>query len=82
MSVSSGDGHASGAFANQVGTRCYPSTLRLQGAHPNFAPRLLKGCYKGLDRIEGNWKLKGKIKENGGPLRMMISIDRWTPRAA
>jgi len=27
-----------------------------------------EGCCKGLNRIEGNWKLKGKIKEKWGHL--------------
>ena len=57
MSVSSGDGHASGAFANPSWNPMVP--IHAQGC--NVLTQTLHHVY-----IEGNWKLKGKIKEKWG----------------
>jgi hypothetical protein len=64
MSVSSGDGHASGAFANPSWNPMVP--IHAQGC--NVLTQTLHHVYcrdaaRDWNRIEGNWKLKGKIKE-------------------
>jgi len=52
-----------------------PSTLRVARCSPNFAPRLLKGCCKGLESHRRKLEAEGQDQgEMGVILRMMISI--------
>jgi len=45
-----------------VGTRCSPSTLRVAMCSPKLCTTFTDAA-RDWNRIEGNWKLKGKIKE-------------------
>jgi len=49
-----------------VGTRWYPSTLRVAMCSPKLCTTFTRDAARDWNRIEGNWKLKGKIKEKWG----------------
>jgi hypothetical protein len=49
---------------NHVGTRWCPPTFRVAMCSPKLCTTFTEGMLaRDWNRIEGNWKLKGKIKE-------------------